>query len=140
LNSINSSSEDKIYCYRNTNSNCKAWDLLCWIDPDCNDMIDNQWRTDGNNYFVAGKRVSTNAKHWQTYYVINWKLFDPWISTHSNSREIDNKEYASKRNFVTIKNNIVTLKKMKNIKLVDQESGKTKYTLLTCDINLNKIQ
>lgn len=107
-------------------------------DTKCKSMIDYGWRTDGTNYFVAWFRsdlIEPEDSH--ILYVINDKLYNPWTSKLGNGVMDE-----SKRNFVTIQNNKIIVKKLLqwevvgNIQTMDVTQLKSKFILKTCEINL----
>jgi hypothetical protein len=113
---------DTIYCKDN--------------DSDCADMLDYEWWTDGQNYFVAGYREPTNTNY-SIVYVINDKVYNPGESKLGNWIM-----QQSKRNFAGTNENKIIVKRIKNgILIWDPETMtidklKSTYVLETCEMDL----
>lgn len=109
-------------------------------DTECTSMIDYGGWTDGIQYFVAGTRNTSDGEA-KKVYVINDKIYDPWQSSVEGGIMKD-----SKRNFVSIQNNKIIVRKISWSKIngnpnlqdpsLDPSTIKTDYTLKTCEIDL----
>lgn len=102
-------------------------------DADCSSMLDYWWRSDGNNYFIAGFRNG------DLVYVINDKLYHPGTTKTSQDGHLMNQ---SKRNFVWINNNKIIVRRIKDsVAIWDINTEEayglwTNVTLETCEISL----
>lgn len=124
----------------NVASRCDPDNIYCESnDVDCSSMIDYGWVKEWKNYFLASLRKDSTETR-QVFYVINDKLYNPWMSDRFSIMK------NSKRNFAWFTDNKAIVKRIKWWKIkwdpnfddpnLDLTTVKSTFTLETCEIDL----
>ncbi len=116
-------------------------DINCWTGTHCETMYDTLWWSDGKNYFA---KWEISDYYWYTgsYYIINWKTYNPWNWSISNKWNNNESPWI----FWWVKSNKIIVHKTEDIKHTNPYIPKdtndfyewryNSYRLKTCEIDL----